>query len=90
MLTVLTDNIIDQNHFGNIIRTSHYLTLETVSAQSEMTDFAMKKINTKAIVQGENSNFETILKWSRSVFSFGSSAYIIYIVIIIQYCYLQE
>ena len=22
MLTVLTDNIIDQNHFGNIIRTS--------------------------------------------------------------------
>ena len=22
MLTVLTDNIIDQNHFGNVIRTS--------------------------------------------------------------------
>ena len=38
MLTVLTDNIIDQNHFGNII-----LTLETVLAQSEMTDFAMRK-----------------------------------------------
>ena len=34
---VLTDNIIDQNHFGNIIR-QHYLTLETVSAQSEMNE----------------------------------------------------
>ena len=42
MLTVLTDNIIDQNHFGNIIGT-YYLTLETVSAQSETNDFAMKK-----------------------------------------------
>ena len=42
MLTVLTDNIIDQNHFGNIIRTS-FLTLETISAQSETIDFAMKK-----------------------------------------------
>ena len=42
MLTVLTDNIIDQNHFGNI-KGHHYLTLETVSAQSQTTDFAMKK-----------------------------------------------
>ena len=42
MLMVLTDNIIDQNQFGNIIG-HHYLTLETVSAQSETIDFAMKK-----------------------------------------------
>ena len=39
---VLTDNIIDQNHFGNIIRT--LVTLGTVSAQSETIDFAMKKL----------------------------------------------
>ena len=47
MLTVLTGNIIDQNYFGYI---DHYLTLVTVSAQSEMTYFTMKKINTKAIL----------------------------------------
>ena len=36
---MLTDNIIDENHFGNIIRTS----LSKVMAQSENIDFAMKK-----------------------------------------------
>ena len=35
MLMVLTDNIIDQNHFGNIIRKS-LSTLGTVSAQSNI------------------------------------------------------
>ena len=40
MLTVLTDNIIDQNHFGNIIRTS---LSNSRKSKSEMIDFAMKK-----------------------------------------------
>ena len=42
MLTVLTDNIIDQNHFGNIIRTSLSNSMKSL-AQSETIDFAMKK-----------------------------------------------
>ena len=40
MLTVLTHNIIDQNHFGNLLRTS-LSNLGTVSAKCQMIDFAM-------------------------------------------------
>ena len=61
MLTVLTDNIIDQNHFGNIIRTS----LSNSRNSFGSIDFAMKKLIPKAIVQGKNWNFERILKCSR-------------------------
>ena len=42
MLMVLTDNIIAQNDFGNIISTS-LSNSRSVSALSETTDFAMKK-----------------------------------------------
>ena len=45
MLTVLTDNIFDQNHFG------HHL--GKVLVQSETIDFSMKKSVTKAIFQGK-------------------------------------
>ena len=41
MLTVLTDNIIDQNHFGNIIKTS-LSNSKTVAAQSETIDLQLK------------------------------------------------
>ena len=41
MLTVLTHNIIDQNHFGNLLRTS-LSNLGTVSVQSQMIHFAKK------------------------------------------------
>ena len=64
MLTVLTDKIIDQNHFGNLIRTS-LSNSTTVSAQSEMINFAMKKSIPRLIVQGKNLNFKRILKCSR-------------------------
>ena len=38
ILTVLTDNVFDQNHFGH-----HYVTLGKVLVQSETIDFSMKK-----------------------------------------------
>ena len=63
MLTILTDNIIDQNHFGNIIMTS--LSNSRNSFGSIWSDrFCNEEINTKAIVQGKNSNFKRILKCS--------------------------
>ena len=61
MLTVLTHNIIEQNHFGNILRTSliHYLTRVIFSAQSKMIDFA----STKAIYSSWfKVNFKRVLK----------------------------
>ena len=41
MLTVLTHNNIDQNHFGNLLRTS-LSNLGTVLAQSQLIHFAME------------------------------------------------
>ena len=56
--------IIDQNYFRNIIRTS--LSNSRNSFGSIWNNwFCNEKINTKAIVQGKNSNFERILKCSQ-------------------------
>ena len=57
---VLTDNIIDQNHFGIIIRTS--LSNSRNCFGSSWNDwFCNEKISTKArlyIVQGKNSEYQ--------------------------------
>ena len=61
MLTVLIDNIIDQNHWRNIIRTS--ISNSWNSFGSIWNNwFCNEKINTKAIVQGKNSNFTNCME----------------------------